>query len=168
MIHTAILAILPLCLAVAAISDLMTMTIPNRVSLLLALTFLLAAPVAGLSLADVAMHLAAGAAVFAICFGLFAANVMGGGDAKLLTAAAFWFGLNQSLVLFLVYVGFLGGAITLLVLFIRARADHALALGIRLPASLSSAKKIPYGLAIGLAGFLAWPESPLFALLAAG
>lgn len=168
MIHTAILAILPLCLAVAAISDLMTMTIPNRVSLLLALTFLLAAPVAGLSLADVTMHLAAGAAVFAICFGLFAANVMGGGDAKLLTAAAFWFGLNQSLVLFLVYVGFLGGAITLLVLFIRARADHALALGIRLPASLSSAKKIPYGLAIGLAGFLSWPESPLFALLAAG
>lgn len=167
MMQTAILAILPLCLAIAAISDLMTMTIPNRVSLLLAVSFLAAAPLAGMPLAEMGIHLAAGLAVFAACFGLFAANVMGGGDAKLLTAAAFWFGLNQSLILFLVYVGLLGGAITLLVLFIRTRADHALALGIRLPASLSSAKKIPYGLAIGLAGFLAWPESPLFALLTA-
>ena len=167
MIQTAILAFVPLCLAAAAISDVMTMTIPNRVSLLLAVAFLAAAPLSGMPLADMGMSLAAGAAVFGVCFGLFAANVMGGGDAKLLTATALWFGWSESLVVYLLYVGFLGGTITLLILFIRAHADHVLALGIRLPASLSTARKIPYGLAIGLAGFLMWPKSPLFALLLA-
>ncbi len=33
--------------------------------------------------------------VFLACFALFALNVMGGGDAKLLTASAVWFGFNS-------------------------------------------------------------------------
>lgn len=161
MVQAAILMVFPLCLAVAAVSDLLTMTIPNRVSAILLASFLIVAPLAGLSPQGLALHLMAGLVVFSVCFSLFAMNVMGGGDAKLLTAAAVWFGWNQALMLFVVYVGFIGGAVTLLVLMIRARADTVMAMGIRLPDSLCSAKKIPYGVAIGIAGFLAFPNSPL-------
>ncbi len=161
MVQAAIFIIFPLCLAVAAVSDLLTMTIPNRVSAILLASFLIVAPLAGLSVQEIILHVMAGLVVFSVCFSLFAMNAMGGGDAKLMTAAAVWFGWNQALLLFVVYVGFIGGAVTLLVLMIRSRADTALAIGIRLPESLCSAKKIPYGIAIGIAGFLAFPNSPL-------
>lgn len=156
-----IFVIVPLCLAVAAISDLLTMTIPNRVPAILLGAFILVAPLAGLSLPMIGMHVAAGLIVFAVCFALFAMNIMGGGDAKLLTASAVWFGLNGSLMEFLVYVSFLGGILTLLILMMRKQEDAILASGLPVPHLLFTAKKIPYGVAIGFGGFLAYPSSPL-------
>jgi prepilin peptidase CpaA len=157
----AILVIFPLCMAMAAFSDLLTMTIPNRLSIVLIASFLAIAPFAGLSLHDIGMHLAAGAAVFAFCFALFALNIMGGGDAKILTASAIWFGLNQSLVNYLVYVSILGGVLSLAVLLIRSNHDLLLVSRIRVPTTMLHAKKIPYGIAIGAAAFMAFPASPL-------
>ncbi len=63
MIAAAIFVIFPLCLAIAAFSDLFTMTIPNRVSLILVVSFLVIAPLcrAGAS-GMIGMHLAAGLA----------------------------------------------------------------------------------------------------------
>lgn len=161
MIEAAIFVIFPLCLAVAAFSDLFTMTIPNRVSAILIGAFLLIAPMAGLSLPIIGLHLAAGLIVFAVCFALFAMNIMGGGDAKLLTASAVWFGLNNSLMEFLIYVSFLGGLLTLIILVMRKQENAIMASGIPVPPLLLTAKKIPYGIAIGLGGFLAYPSSPL-------
>ncbi|MEZ2130241.1 MULTISPECIES: prepilin peptidase [unclassified Sinorhizobium] len=165
MVEAAAFVIFPLCLAIAAFSDLLTMTIPNRASLILAASFLLLAPVLGLSLSAIGMHLLGAAIVFSICFALFAANVMGGGDAKLLSAAALWFGFGQPLLVFVVNVGFIGGLITLLILALRGSSNTILATGLPVPNSLLLAKKIPYGLAIAIGGFLAYPSSPL--LLAA-
>ena len=88
MIPAAIMVIFPLCMAMAACSDLLTMTIPNRLSVVLIASFVAIAPFTGLSMHDLVMHLGAGAAVFAACFVLFAFNIMGGGDAKILTASA--------------------------------------------------------------------------------
>lgn len=165
MAEAAVFLIFPLCLAIAALSDLFTMTIPNRVSLILAASFLLLAPLLGLSMPTIGMHLLCAAIVFSICFALFAANVMGGGDAKLLSAAALWFGFDQALLIFVVYVGYIGGLLTLLILMLRASSSTILAMGLPVPSSLLLAKKIPYGLAIAVGGFLAYPSSPL--LLAA-
>ena len=156
-----IFVIAPLCLAIAAICDLLTMTIPNRVPAILLGAFVLVAPLAGLSLPVIGMHLAAGLIVFAVCFALFAMNVMGGGDAKLLTASAVWFGLNFSLTEFLVYVSFFGGVLTILILMLRRSENTILASGLPISHLLFTAKKIPYGIAIGLGGFLAYPSSPL-------
>jgi prepilin peptidase CpaA len=161
MIDAAILVLLPFCLALAAFSDLITMTIPNRVSAILAASFLLLAPLVGLNLAQIGLHLAAAAAVFAVCFGLFAANVMGGGDAKLLTACAVWFGFDASLIAFLLYVSIFGGLLTLVVLLLRSQEHLILAARIPVPRLLFTAKKIPYGIAIALGGFAAYPSSPL-------
>jgi prepilin peptidase CpaA len=86
---------------------------------------------------------------------------MGGGDAKLLSAAALWFGFNTSLLEFVIYVSFVGGLITVLIVSLRARVDLITAVGLRVPSSLLVAKKIPYGLAIGIGGFMAYPSSPL-------
>lgn len=161
MVQAAIFVIFPLCLAVAAFSDLFTMTIPNRISAILLAAFILIAPFAGLQLPEIGLHLLAGAVVFGFCFALFAINVMGGGDAKLLTASAVWFGFGEPLFVFLIYVSLLGGALTLAILMLRKQENALLATGLPLPQLLFTAKKIPYGIAIGLGGFLAYPSSPL-------
>jgi prepilin peptidase CpaA len=161
MLTAAILVVLPFCLALAAFSDLLTMTIPNRVSGVLLVSFFLIAPLAGFDLAQFGLHVAAASLVFAVCFCLFAANVMGGGDAKLLTASAIWFGLNASLIAFLFYIAVFGGLLTLAVLLLRRQENVILAMRIPVPRLLLTAKKIPYGIAIALGGFAAYPSSPL-------
>ncbi|MGY5778090.1 A24 family peptidase [Rhizobium sp. LEGMi135b] len=161
MLETAILLIFPLCMSIAAISDLLTMTIPNRLSLALAISFFVLAPIVGLSFAEIGMQVAGAGAVFFACFTLFALNVMGGGDAKLLAAAALWFGLDASLLEFLIYVAFIGGAVTILIMLLRSQANTILAMGLPLPNSLVIAKKIPYGIAIAIGGIMAFPSSPL-------
>ncbi|MBB3455261.1 prepilin peptidase CpaA [Rhizobium sp. BK313] len=166
MLEAATLLIFPLCLSVAAVSDLLTMTIPNRVSLILVGAFIVLAPLVGLTLPEIGMHFAGAAIVFCVCFALFALNVMGGGDAKLLAASALWFGFDPSLLSFLVYVAFLGGVVTIAILMIRSQSNVILAMGLPLPNSLLIAKKIPYGIAIAIGGFLAFPSSPMVAVAA--
>jgi prepilin peptidase CpaA len=151
----------PACLAIAAITDFLEMTIPNWVSVILIGAFVLIAPFSGLSLVALAWHLAAALVVFTVCFALFAFNVMGGGDAKLLTAASLWFGFNTSLFEFLAFTGYLGGALTILIILLRANWEKLATVGIKLPQTLMVAKKIPYAIAIGAAGLLTYPNSPL-------
>ena len=50
--------------------------------------------------------------------GLFAANVLGGGDGKLLAASAVWFGW-AGLFKFVIYVAILGGVLALFILGLR-------------------------------------------------
>ncbi len=161
MTEAAIFVVFPICLAIAALSDLLTMTIPNRVSAILLASFILVAPLAGLTLAQIGLHLLAGLLVFGVCFMLFAANVMGGGDAKLLTASSVWFGMSASLVSYLLYVSVFGGLLTLVLLSLRARSNTILASGLPVPDHLLTEKKVPYGIAIGIAAFVAYPASPL-------
>ncbi|MDX8323690.1 peptidase [Rhizobium rhizogenes] len=161
MVVAAIFLTLPLCLAFAALNDLFSMTIPNRIPLILLLSFIVVAPFTGMEWQTFAMSIAAAAAVFFACFALFAANVMGGGDAKLLTAAAVWYGFNASLIEFLLAVTFIGGVLTLGILLLRSRSQEIMAAGIPIPDSLLVAKKIPYGIGIAIAGLLTYGETPL-------
>lgn len=164
MISAAILITLPLGLALAAFTDLLEMKIPNFIPALLLGCFVVVAPFSGLAWLDIGTSFIAGVAVFGVCFALFAFNVMGGGDAKLLTAAAVWFGFNQSLLMFLVAVGYVGGAVALLFLLLRSQANSVMAMGIPLPSSLVTAKKIPYGIAIAIGGFLTFEQAPIYSL----
>ena len=164
MIPAAIMVIFPLCMAKAACSDLLTMTIPNRLSVVLIASFVLIAPFSGLATHDILMHFAAGGAVFAACFILFAFNIMGGGDAKILTASAIWFGWNDSLVNYLAYVSILGGFLSVVILMMSKQHNLILAYGIPIPETMLHKKKVPYGIAIGAAAFLAYPMSPIVKL----
>ncbi|MDU0308254.1 MULTISPECIES: A24 family peptidase [Rhizobium] len=143
-------------------SDLLTMTIPNRVSLIMVISFAVLAPLGGVALPAIGMHALGAAIVFGICFALFALNVMGGGDAKLLSAAALWFSCEPVLLTFLAYVSAIGGLLTLAILLIRSQSNTILAIGLPIPNSLLLAKKVPYGIAIAIGGFMAFPSSPLF------
>lgn len=161
MLAATILVVFPMCMAMAAFSDLLTMTIPNRLSIVLVASFVAIAPFTGISLHDFALHMGAGGVVFAACFALFAVGIMGGGDAKILTASAVWFGFNESLVIYLTYVSVLGGFLSILILMLRANHNLILASRLPIPDTMLHAKKVPYGIAIGGAAFMAFPSSPL-------
>lgn len=160
-IGTAILMIPAICLFMAAVSDLFTMTIPNRISAFLLASFAVLAPVSGLPWAEISMSFAAGAVVLLVCFGFFALNVMGGGDVKLLAASAVWFGFSPALGAFIIQTALWGGLVTLLVLLVRKQADRFAAIGAFVPAPILATKKVPYGLAIGIAGITAYWQSPI-------
>lgn len=161
MIIASIFLVFPLCLALAALTDLLAMTIPNRISVILLGTFIVVALASGMEWQTFGLSLTAGLVVFLVCFVMFALNAMGGGDAKLLTSCAVWFGLNESLATFLIAVAFIGGILTLGILLVRSRSQEITAIGFPIPDSLLVAKKIPYGIAIAVAGLMTYPEAPI-------
>src|SRR3954468_5293859 len=112
------LMLFPALMAFAAASDLLTMTISNRVSLALVAGFLLLAVASGMGLHDILMHIAAGATVLIVAFGCFAMGWVGGGDAKTAAAAALWFGFGPPMT-YLLCASLFGGALTLLLLQFR-------------------------------------------------
>jgi prepilin peptidase CpaA len=127
-------------LVVAAVTDVRTYTISNRLNLTVALL----APVYWASIAlspwpGVAIQLAAGVAVFTILAGAFYAGMMGGGDVKLAAALALWFS-PVSTVKFLVLMSLAGGVLTLgFLAWHRARKGRG-------------RPEIPYGVAIAFGG----------------
>jgi prepilin peptidase CpaA len=163
MLSAAILVIFPLCLAYAALTDTLTMTIPNRVPLILLASFALIAPMTGMGLEQIGIHALAGLIVFAACFAFFALGVMGGGDAKLLTAATIWFGLSLDLFMFLTNVAIFGGLLTLLILILRGDYYAPVVGRIGMLSHLTNPKQgIPYGVAIGIAGLMQFPDTDFF------
>lgn len=153
------LLLFPALMAFAASSDLLTMTISNRLSLALASGFVLLAIVTGMSLAEVGMHLGAAALVLAIAFGCFSQGWIGGGDAKLAAATALWFGFDY-LLNYLVYASLFGGALTLLLIQFRllplpaALARHAWILRLH-----EKGAGVPYGIALAAAALAVYPET---------
>src|SRR3954452_12428026 len=91
------LLLFPALMAFAASSDLLTMTISNRISLILVGAFFILAVWSGMPLADIGMHALAGVAVLVVTFVFFARGWIGGGDAKLAAATALWLGFDQLL-----------------------------------------------------------------------
>lgn len=162
MLEALIFVVFPFCMLFAAISDMLSMTIANRVPVLLIVVFAVVAPLTGMPWAAFGMHFAAGAVVLACTFGLFALGGMGGGDAKLLAATAVWMGLNVHLVEYLVASTFIGGLLTLAILLYRKSPLSTVTSGNAFLRHLADQKAgVPYGIALGLGGLLTYPDSPL-------
>lgn len=162
MLEYAFLLLFPALLAYAATSDIMTMTIPNRISLLLLGGFVLAAPFAGLGWHAFAMHLAAGGAMLLVGIVLFALRAVGGGDAKLIAAVSLWLGFEH-LLPFLIVMAFVGGGLAILLLAYRRFVPASLASMAEWSERLYSPRTgIPYGVAIAAAGLWVYPKTPVF------
>ena len=137
-----LLLVLAAILVVAAVIDMRTFTISNRLNLTVALL----APVFWLSVAlplwpGVAIQLALSAGVFVLLALAFYAGMMGGGDVKLAAALALWFSPASTLK-FLVLMSLAGGVLTLGVLALhRARRR-------------TGRPEIPYGVAIAFGGLV--------------
>src|SRR6188508_2883702 len=112
------LLLFPALMAFAASSDLFTMTISNRVTLVLVAGFFALALFTGMSFDAVLWHMAAAAAVLAVTFTFFAQGWIGGGDAKLAAATALWLGFAH-LLDYLLYASLFGGVLTLALLQFR-------------------------------------------------
>ncbi|HEX7930642.1 MAG TPA: prepilin peptidase [Sphingomicrobium sp.] len=135
-----LLGILTLLLLVAAVIDVRTFTISNRLNLTVALLAPLYWWSAHLPLwPDIGMQVAIAAGVFALLAVAFYAGMMGGGDVKLAAALALWFS-PVSTLRFLVFMSIAGGLLTLVVV------------GIHRMKKKPGKPEIPYGVAIAFGG----------------
>jgi prepilin peptidase CpaA len=135
-----LLALLALLLLVAAVVDVRTFTISNRLNAVVALL----APVYWWSIGlplwpAAAIQVGISVAVFVLLAGAFYAGMMGGGDVKLAAALALWFSPPSTLK-FLVLMSIAGGVLTLVVLAVHRLRKKA------------GRPEIPYGVAIAFGG----------------
>src|SRR5579863_7185129 len=157
----------PAAMAAAAAMDLVTMTIPNRLSAALAVGYFILAIVMGVGPHDIALHAACGLAILIFAFALFSFRWIGGGDAKLAAATALWLGWTP-LADYGLASALTGGALTVVILLARRLALPPFLASQAWIARLHDAKNgVPYGIALALGGLFAYPETPFWALLAA-
>jgi prepilin peptidase CpaA len=145
-------------MAAAAVEDLRRLVIPNRLILGLCMLWPLQFGTAAFATSAAALEAVAGAAaVFLAGAVLFSRGLIGGGDIKLLSAAALWAG-GRTVLPLLVLTSLFGGLLSLLFLTplgVRITASRRFALD---PAVIGSsggltaaAVPVPYGVAIAAA-----------------
>lgn len=162
MLEALIFVVFPFCMLFAAISDTLSMTIANRVPLILVAVFAVVAPMTGMAWAEYGLHFAAGAIVLLFTFIVFAFGGMGGGDAKLLAATAVWMGLGVPLAEYVVVSAFLGGVLTLAILSYRKSAIAIFTSRNMFMRNFAEGTNgVPYGIALGVGGLVVYPQSPL-------
>lgn len=166
MIEFSLFLIFPAAMAFAGAMDLITMTIPNRISIGLVIGFVVAAFAAPLGWPVIASHLGAGFLMLVVGIFLFSQGLFGGGDAKLLAAAALWFGF-EGLIQYLFMVAISGGVLVLGIMYYRSitpplwlcRQSWAMRLH-------KKAGGVPYGMALAAAGLWLYPSTTWFHSLA--
>ncbi|MDX2287361.1 MAG: prepilin peptidase [Hyphomicrobiaceae bacterium] len=163
-----LLFVFPMAMIIAAMSDVMTMKIPNWISVVLFAGFLVIAPVSGLSLELFGSHMLAGFCLLAAGIALFATGKLGGGDAKLIAAGGFWVGF-AALPAYLLYIAVFGGILALTILAYRNLVPVA---NLPLPGwAIRLYDKdggIPYGVAIAAGALAAFPQTVLYSLVMLG
>lgn len=160
MLVAATLVVFPFCMLFASVSDLLSMTIANRVSIILLVAFAVLAPMAGMDWTTYGWHFLAGALVLSITFSVFAIGGMGGGDAKLMTATAVWMGFGPLLVEYLVNAAFIGGLLTFAIIVFR-KSPLSMMYGNNMFLRHFADQKtgVPYGIALGIAGLMIYPKT---------
>ena len=159
LLELARLLLFPSLMVFAASSDLLTLTISNRVSLALAVGFLILAALCGLTPPTILWHLLTGLGVLTIGLVLFARGLVGGGDAKLAAVAALWLGLDR-LADYALLSSLIGGVVTLAILAFRLMplpawlANDVCAAKLHQPGG-----GVPYGIALAAAALVIYPST---------
>jgi prepilin peptidase CpaA len=153
------LVLFPALMAFAASSDLLTMTISNRVSLFLVGGFCALAVATGMSAIGVLAHVGAAALVLAAAFACFVRGWIGGGDAKLAAATALWLGFDH-LFAYLLYASLFGGALTLILIQFRMLPLPTMLAGQDWVQRLHRRDgSVPYGIALAAAALTVYPHT---------
>jgi len=162
MLDSFALIVFPLLMIFAALADLFTMMIPNRVSLILIAAYFGLALYLHLPLQTIALHASCGVAMLSLTFTLFCLRWIGGGDAKLAAATALWLGWGLLFQYGLV-ASLAGGALTLAILELRRHDLPEKLLKIEFLARLAEKNGgVPYGIALAVAGLVIYPQSLLW------
>ena len=147
----------------AAWCDVRRYTIPNWIPAVLIALWIAAAPFLQLGWAGAGWSLLTFAGVLAVGMALWAPGWVGGGDVKLLAAAALWFGWPDALT-FLLYAMVAGGVLAVVLLGLRKLSPvlpvspHVLA-----KSPLAEGAPAPYAVAIAAGALLVLPSSAIFA-----
>lgn len=166
MIEYPLLMMFPAAMAFAGAMDFFTMTIPNRVSLALIAGFAVAALFAGMPVATVGAHVLAGLLFLVIGIFMFSMGWLGGGDAKILAAAALWLGF-ESVLPYVVMVTILGGLLAAALLAFRGTILPVWFSGQEWAMRLHDRKGgIPYGIALAGAALWVYPSTSWFVAFA--
>ncbi len=144
----------------AAASDVASLTIPNWLCIALAAAFPIAALLTSVPLSQLGMHALFGFAVLAVGFFLFQANILGGGDAKLLAAVAVWTGYPAFLP-FLFWMAVSGGILAASLLAARQVMKQTETNPPFVNRLLKEQNGIPYGVAIMIGGLACAPQIPI-------
>lgn len=157
-----LIAIFAILVVVAAVRDLTTFTIPNWISVALAVAFLPAAIVVGVPLSSMGWSALVGLVMLILGIIMFALRWIGGGDAKLMAAASLWLGV-QGLAPFMLYTGLAGGALALALLAVRSTWLRPFAaVGPSWVDRLATpGGSTPYGVAIAVGALAAFPAGIL-------
>jgi prepilin peptidase CpaA len=154
-------ALFAICQIMAAVNDALSMKIPNIISLVLLAGFVLITPFAWVDFATFGEHILVGLGVFAVAFGMFAAGWLGGGDAKLLAATAFWW---QAVDLFpyLLVTAIAGGALALFLIIGRRYIPVGALTSPWLYRMFKDETKMPYGIALAIGALVTLPKSQIY------
>lgn len=149
----------PFFMALAAMIDMVTMTISNKISIVLIAGFCILAYLIGMDLKTFGWNWVMFAVVLSVGFTLFAFNIIGGGDAKFAASTSLWFGWENTLE-FIVYASLIGGVITLVLLKVRTMPLPSRVERVEWATRLWRADTgVPYGIALGLAALLVYPNT---------
>lgn len=155
-----IVFIFPFMMIFSSFSDLFSMNISNKVSLILIGSFAVFAVVMGMELNTILWHCITFALVLTVGFTLFSLNVIGGGDAKLAASTALWLGWAPTGA-YVLLAAVLGGLLTLLILKFRSylipEKLNKMEWVLRLHDHKNGA---PYGIALGVSALIVYPHTP--------
>jgi prepilin peptidase CpaA len=144
---------------IAGAGDLLSLRIPNWLTLLIAASFFPMAFATGMPLAGIGEHALIGFGLLMAGFALFSFGLFGGGDAKLLAAAGLWFGTSQTLP-FIIFTMLVGGALAFAVgiwsIVAMSWEIHDMPFWSRVT---SIKPNVPYGYALAVAAILVFPDS---------
>jgi len=112
-----------------------------------------------MSLAAIGWHVAAAGLVLVFAFVFFWRGWIGGGDAKLVTATALWFGFEH-LLDFMIYAALLGGVLTVIMLqFRKLPLPGVLARQPWIQRLHEKGGGVPYGIALAAGAMLVYPHT---------
>lgn len=134
-----------------AVIDVRSRRLPTNIVLAIGALFFIDALIAGLPLDDVIAHLLLAVIVFLACALLFAARLLGGGDAKLASVIFLWVGFGLSLAT-LTLVSVTGLIVSVISLATRNMDPSQRLLPLRALAMFSAQRGVPYGVALAFGG----------------
>ena len=161
---TALLLLAPfiVLLLLAAAWDLASYTIPNWIHLALLIAFAVFAVGVHMSVRTVGIHLLVGFAALAFSILLFSFGRLGGGDAKLFTCTALWFGYPDVLQ-YTLATAIVGGAFGLALLaFRRSPLPTVFATQPWISRLSAPSAGIPYGVALAAGAFVILPYTEIY------
>ncbi|HEX4181194.1 MAG TPA: prepilin peptidase [Caulobacteraceae bacterium] len=161
-LQTVLLAAFPILVIMAALTDVTSFTIPNRISVLLILMFFPAALAMGRPIGEIGMDVVVFAAALLAGMAMFAVGWVGGGDAKLLAAASLWLGL-AAMPVFLISTALIGGVLAVALMNVRSSwaRIYLTAAPPWLARLATPGAEVPYGVAIATGALAAFPQTSL-------